>query len=186
MTSLSSFFPEPSRTYPPCVAGTSETLGNKLYTKAEKFHVSSMSFLGRIESRQVSTDPEKIHAVSEWPKPMTLKQLQQLNFANFYQCFIRDYCWMVVVLTKLTSPLTPFTWTPEADLAFAKLKRLFISVLVLVQPDSAHQLIVEVDASDTGVGAVFSQCSIPDLKLHSCAYCSHWLTSAGHSWWNLH
>lgn len=60
--------------------------------KAEKheFHVHSVSFLGYIiESGQVRPDPEKIMAVVEWPKPTTVKQLQQfLGFANFYRRFI--------------------------------------------------------------------------------------------------
>lgn len=54
-------------------------LENKLFVKVEKceFHVSSVNFLGYvIEGGQVKTDPEKIRAVTEWPKPTTLKQLQ--------------------------------------------------------------------------------------------------------------
>lgn len=40
-------------------------------------------------------------------------------------------------------------------------------------PDDTRQLFVEVDASDTGVGAVLSQRA--DSELCPCAFFSHWL-----------
>ena len=67
--------------------------------------------------------------------------------------------------SRLTS-FSSFMWTPEAELAFAKLNGLFTSAPVLTQPDPSRQFIVEVDASDSGVGAVLSQRSAPDQKLH--------------------
>ncbi|XP_023805590.1 uncharacterized protein LOC111946461 [Oryzias latipes] len=45
----------------------------------------------------------------------------------------------------------------EAQAAFDKLKALFTSAPILIQPDPLRQFIVEVDASDSGVGAVLSQ-----------------------------
>ncbi|KAI2649094.1 Transposon Tf2-9 polyprotein [Labeo rohita] len=148
-------------------------LENKLFVKAEKyeFHVSSVNFLGYvIEGGQVKTDPEKIQAVIEWPKPTTLKQLQRfLGFANFYRRFIRDYSRVAAPLTSLTTSSTPFKWTQKADRAFVKLKELFTSAPVLIQPDPFRQFIVEVDASDSGVGAILSQHSATDQKLHPYA-----------------
>ncbi|XP_068589431.1 olfactory receptor 4B13-like [Cebidichthys violaceus] len=46
--------------------------------------------------------------------------------------------------------------TSEADKAFHALKERFASAPILVHPDETHQFVVEVDASDTGVGAVLS------------------------------
>jgi len=156
-------------------------LENKLFVKAEKceFHVNSVSFLGYIiESGQVRPDPEKIKPVIEWPKPTTVKQLQQfLGFANFYRRFIRDYNRVAAPLTKLTSSAA-LSWTPEADVAFAELKRRFTSAPVLIHPDTTRQFVVEVDASSSGVGAVLSQRSSTDQKLHPCAFFSRRLTPA--------
>lgn len=84
---------------------------------------------------------------------MTRKQLQQfLEFANFYRRFIRDYSKVAAPLTQLTSVKNVYSWTPEAQAAFSKLKTLFISGPILANPDPAKQFIVEVDASDSGVG----------------------------------
>ena len=157
-------------------------LENKLFVKAEKceFHVTSVRFLGFIiETGQVRADPEKVKAVTEWPTPSSRKQLQQfLGFANFYRRFIRNYSKLAAPLTRLTSSKTMFSWTPEAGLAFQLLKERFSSAPILIQPDDTRQFVVEVDASDTGVGAILSQRSDSDSKLRPCAYYSRRLTPA--------
>ena len=151
-------------------------LENRLYFKAEKceFHVSSVQFLGfMVEKGQVRADPAKVQAVTGWRIPTDRKQLQRfLGFANFYRRFIRDYSSVASPLSKLTSVKTPFLWSSSADAAFRRLKCLFSSAPVLAHPDSAAQFVVEVDASDTGVGAVFSQRSTSDRKLQPCAFFS--------------
>jgi hypothetical protein len=63
--------------------------------------------------------------------------------------------------------------TPEAEAAFLELKHSF-----LTQPDPELQFIVEVDASDTGIGAVLSQRSPSDQKVHPCAFFSLKLSPA--------
>lgn len=161
-------------------------LENKLFVKAEKceFHARSVSFLGFIiKSGQIEADPAKIQAVTEWPTPSNKKQLQRfLGFANFYRRFIRDYSRVASPLTKLTSAKHPFQWTAEAEKAFGKLKGLFTTAPVLVQPDPSKQFIVEVDASDVGVGAVLSQRSGSDHRLHPCAFFSRRLSPAEHNY----
>uniref|UniRef100_A0A674MFK3 Gypsy retrotransposon integrase-like protein 1 n=1 Tax=Takifugu rubripes TaxID=31033 RepID=A0A674MFK3_TAKRU len=149
---------------------------------AEKceFHTTSISFLGFVVARgQLSPDPAKVRAVMEWPTPSSRKQLQQfLGFANFYRRFIRDYSKVAAPLTRLTSTLLSFRWTPEAETAFNRLKGLFSSSPILTHPDPNRQFVVEVDASDVGVGAVLSQRSGEDQKLHPCAFFSHRLSPA--------
>jgi len=49
---------------------------------------------------------------------------------------------------------------------------------VLIQPDPAKQFILEVDASDSGVGAVLSQQLDSDQRIHPCAFFSHRLSPA--------
>lgn len=157
-------------------------LENKLFVKSEKceFNKSSVGFLGYIiESGQVRTDPAKVSAVTEWPRPDSRKQLQRfLGFANFYRRFIRNYSQVAAPLTRLTSTKISFKWTEEAEEAFKELKNRFTSAPILVHPDPNRQFIVEVDASDMGVGAVLSQRSVSDLKLHPCAFYSHRLSSS--------
>lgn len=157
-------------------------LENKLFIKGEKceFHVPSVSFLGYIIGNgQVKPDPSKIRAVEHWPHPKNRKQLQRfLGFANFYRRFIRNFSQVASPLTRLTSTKLPFIWSPEAEKAFTNLKLCFTSAPVLVHPDPSLQFVVEVDASDIGVGAVLSQRSPTDQKLHPCAFFSKRLSPA--------
>ncbi len=59
-----------------------------------------------------------------------------------------------------------FRWNLDAQVAFDALKSRFVSAPVLLVPDPKSQFIVEVDASDVGVGAVLSQRSLCDGKVH--------------------
>ncbi|KAI3367249.1 hypothetical protein L3Q82_008301 [Scortum barcoo] len=129
-------------------------LENRLFVKKEKceFHASQVDFLGFIiKEGCVQADPAKVRAVAEWPIPTNRKILQRfLGFANFYRRFIRNYSQEAAPLTALTSPSRPFVWSEEAEKAFNRLRTLFTTAPVLVQPDPAQQFVVEVDASDIG------------------------------------
>uniref|UniRef100_A0A8C1UQM8 Gypsy retrotransposon integrase-like protein 1 n=1 Tax=Cyprinus carpio TaxID=7962 RepID=A0A8C1UQM8_CYPCA len=155
-------------------------LENQLFAKAEKcsFHNQSVPFLGHIISVEgICMDPAKVEAVSDWPTPGNRKSLQSfIGFANFYRRFIRNFGQVAAPLTALTSTKKPFCWSLAAQAAFDELKKRFSSAPILITPDPTRQFIVEVDASEVGVGAVLSQRSPLDNKLHPCAYFSHRLS----------
>ena len=71
-----------------------------------------------------------------------------------------------------------FHWSPEADAAFRILKHRFTSAPILTLPDPQLQFVVEVDASNEGVGAILSQRSEQDGKVHPCAFLSRRLSKA--------
>ncbi len=124
-------------------------------------------------------DPDRVQAVVDWPTPDSRKALQRfLGFANFYRRFIRRFSQLAAPLTALTSIKTPFRWSSAAEAAFTKLKGCFVSAPILIAPDPSRQFVVEVDASEVGVGAVLSQRSSSDDKVHPCAYFSHRLSPA--------
>ena len=77
---------------------------------------------------------------------------------------------LLPVLTRKSQ--TCCCWTPEADRAFIELKGRFTSGPILVHPDPTRPFVVEVDASDTGAGAVLSQRNKEDKKLHPCLFLS--------------
>ncbi len=157
-------------------------LENGLYVKAEKcaFHAQSVPFLGYIVSVEgMRMDPDKSQAVVDWPTPDSRKALLRfLGFANFYRRFICNFSQLAAPLTALTSTKIPFRWSSAAEAAFAKLKGCFVSAPILITPDPSRQFVVEVDASEVGVGAILSQRSSSDDKMHPCAYFSHRLSPA--------
>uniref|UniRef100_A0A4W5L815 Gypsy retrotransposon integrase-like protein 1 n=1 Tax=Hucho hucho TaxID=62062 RepID=A0A4W5L815_9TELE len=157
-------------------------LENGLFVKAEKceFHAQSVPFLGYIVSSEgMRMDPKKVKAVVDWPSPDSRKALQRfLGFANFYRRFIRNFSQLAAPLMALTSLSTTFRWSSAAERAFSDLKGRFVSAPILVAPDPTRQFVVEVDASEVGVGAVLSQRSSSDDKMHPCAFHSHRLSPA--------
>ncbi|KAK3572273.1 hypothetical protein QTP86_030271 [Hemibagrus guttatus] len=78
---------------------------HRLFVKPEKceFHQSTMTFLGYVITRQgVEMDVTKVQAVTEWPSPSTVKELQRfLGFPNFYRRFICNYSSVAGPLTSL-------------------------------------------------------------------------------------
>ncbi|XP_047195290.1 uncharacterized protein LOC124851551 [Hippoglossus stenolepis] len=157
-------------------------LENQLFVKAEKceFHATEVTFLGFIvRAGRILVDPTKVKAVADWPTPTTRKRLQQfLGFANFYRRFIRNYSSVAAPLTALTSQKLTFQWSSAAERAFGELKSRFSSAPILVFLDPERQFTVEVDASDSGVGAVLSQRAAEDQKMHPCAFFSCKLSPA--------
>ncbi|KAL7889650.1 hypothetical protein AOLI_G00019080 [Acnodon oligacanthus] len=64
-----------------------------------------------------------------------------------------------------------------ADKAFQDLKDAFTLAPILIHPNPDQPFVVEVDASETRVGAVLSQRSGPQAKLHAVAFYLHKMTS---------
>ncbi|KAK3519646.1 hypothetical protein QTP86_015266 [Hemibagrus guttatus] len=154
-----------------------------LYVKLEKceFHRSTVTFLGYEISRQgVEMDVVKVRAVTEWPAPTTVRELQHfLGFANFYRRFIRNYSSVAGPLTSLLrGKPKKLTWTGQAWTAFQQLKNCFTTAPILRNPDPDLPFVVEVDASSSGLGAVLSQRHGEPGKLHPCAFYSRKLTVA--------
>ncbi|KAI2646625.1 Transposon Tf2-6 polyprotein [Labeo rohita] len=156
-------------------------IDHQLYAKFEKceFHRTVTSFLGYIiGSEGVAMDDKKVQAVLNWPPPTSVKELQRfLGFANFYRRFIRNFSSVAAPLTSLLrGGGKRLVWTPEAERAFQQLKERFTSAPILHHPDPERGFVVEIDASNTGIGAVLSQRQGSPPKLFPCAFYSRKLS----------
>lgn len=103
-------------------------------------------------------DTGKVKAVTEWPTPKIIKELQGfLGFANFYRQFIRGFRTVAAPMaTLLKKDTKKLKWNDLAQAAFDKLKHIFTSTPRLHHPDPDGWFISEVDAAETGVGAELS------------------------------
>jgi hypothetical protein len=134
---------------------------NQLFVKKSKctFAQQSLEYLGHIiSSTGVSTDPTKISAVQNWPRPTNLKQLRGfLGLAGYYRKFIRHFGVLCRPLTNLLKKHAQFIWTPAIDEAFLGIKAAMTQAPVLALPDFTKEFELETDACATGVGAVLMQ-----------------------------
>jgi hypothetical protein len=157
----------------------------KMKIKPEKteFHKTEVKFLGYIVSREgLKMDQKKIEAVTSWPKPGTVREVQSfLGFANFYRQFIQDYSKIAAPLSELTKKDKEFVWSAEAEEAFQELKTRFSTEPILVIFDPKKPSVVETDASDKAIGACLSQADDKG-KLRPVAYLSRKFTPAEHNY----
>ncbi|KAL0200303.1 hypothetical protein M9458_003490, partial [Cirrhinus mrigala] len=158
-------------------------ISHQLYAKAEKceFHQTVTTFLGYVVGPDgVAMDDSKVQAVLRWPRPANVKELQRfLGFANFYRRFIRNFSAVAAPLTSMVKKNnSKLSWSQAASEAFELLKRRFATAPILHHPDPEREFIVEIDASNTGVGAVLSQRHGDPPKLYPCAFYSRKLTQA--------
>uniref|UniRef100_A0A8C2AXX8 Gypsy retrotransposon integrase-like protein 1 n=2 Tax=Cyprinus carpio TaxID=7962 RepID=A0A8C2AXX8_CYPCA len=144
-----------------------------LKVKIEKCHFlqAEVRFLGhQVSAQGVSTDPDKISAVREWPVPSTLKELRSfLGFCSYYRRFIEGFSQIagplhdrVNMCLRETSPIKAAqvfksSWSSQCQTAFECLKDKLTSAPTLGYADFTLPFVIETDASNLGLGAVLYQ-----------------------------
>ncbi len=177
-------FQHSRRTHPPCQvrAETSHEVST-LCQSGEVRIPSDQHLIPRIHYQPGGNgngrEEGKVKAVLEWPKPQTVKELQRfLGFANFCRRFIRDFSKIAAPLTAMTKHHSArLSWSSESHQALEELKTQFTSAPILRHPDPEKEFIVEVDASNTGVGAILSQRHGSQAKMYPCVFFSRKLTA---------
>jgi RNase H-like domain found in reverse transcriptase len=118
-------------------------------------------------------DPEKTSAITKWPVPMNLREVQSfLGFTNFYQRFIISFLEIVLALTCLTRKDTPFVWGDKQQDTVKALKIAFSEALILIHFDPDNPIVVETDASDYAITAIISQITPSNGDIHPIAFYS--------------
>ncbi|SGZ26524.1 BQ5605_C024g09932 [Microbotryum silenes-dioicae] len=149
-------------------------INNKLYCNPKKceFNRTSTEYLGFIISPSgVSMSQDKVKAITSWPTPTSLKELQQfLGFCNFYRRFIEGYSRVIAPLTRLLKKNTPFLLDSAALSSLDRLKQIFTSGAILCHFNPLLPSIIETDASDFAISGILSQ--VTDGHLRPVAFMS--------------
>ena len=87
---------------------------NDLFLKPEKctFEQTEVEYLGMIIGNgEINMDSKKVNAITKWPTPNTVKDVQQfLGFCNFYSNFIQDFMKITRPMWNLTQKEKPWNW----------------------------------------------------------------------------
>ncbi|KAF8693024.1 hypothetical protein RHS03_08515, partial [Rhizoctonia solani] len=153
----------------------SRLMKNQLFCKLSKchFHVTTVDYLGIVISPAgFSMDQKKIEAVTSWPTPRTVKQVQAfLGFVNYLCRFIPNFSLVARPLHNLTRKESPWSWGTQEEEAFQELKSLVTKAPVLIHSNPDLPYYLETDASGVAMGAILSQRG-EDNRLHPVAYMS--------------
>ena len=125
-----------------------------------QFGRTNIDFLGhRISAHGVLPLPDKVDAIRNFPKPTTIKGLQEFNgMVNFYHRFVPGAARIMRPLyAALAGKPKVLTWTPEMVTAFDTAKQALAAATMLNYPRSEAPTALTTDASATAVGAVLEQ-----------------------------
>jgi hypothetical protein len=122
-----------------------------------------MRYLGHlITPKGIKPDPDLVKAVSEFPQPKKVKDVQSfLGLTGYYRRFIQGYA-------KIAEPLLEqircsqksnhrLNWSDECTDAFNTLKNRLTNAPIMNTPKFDQPFILELDACDYGLGAVLTQ-----------------------------
>ena len=145
--------------------------GLKLSPKKCCFFQRELKCLGHVVSEEgIACNPSKTVAVSSWPVPANVKDLQRfLGFTGFHCRFIRDYGKVAWPLSELLLGNNPcklkgkklvnykWSWGEAQNNAFGALVLRLTQPPVLCYPDFRKPFIVRTDANKLGLWAILCQ-----------------------------
>nr|XP_027211978.1 uncharacterized protein LOC113805212 [Penaeus vannamei] len=147
-----------------------------------KFMVAAtkVSFCGyNISPEGIAADPEKVAAIRDYPTPSNITDLRSfMGLVNQLADFSPEIAATAQPLRPLMSPKRSFTWTPDHDQAFGKVKAALLSPPVLAPFNPKLPVTLQTDASRLyGLGyALFQEHGHGQLRLVQCG--SRFLTDA--------
>ena len=106
--------------------------------------------------------PSKVEAVSRFPRPTTVKQLQEfLGMINYYHRFIPNAAEILHPLCNLSSAKQKKleAWTPTHVHSFISAKNALAQAATLATRNITNKLYLVTDASNIAIGAVLEQCN---------------------------
>ena len=158
----------------------------KLFAELEKFKLTinlaksnfgkgKVEYLGHvIGSGEIYPKQRNLTAILDFPTPTTRKEVRRfLGMASYYRKFCKNLSEVAHPLINLTSPKKTFVWDADCEHSLGQIKKLLCSPPILTTPDPCKPFTLQVDACDTGVGAVLLQNDEATGTLKPISYFSH-------------
>lgn len=122
-------------------------------------NTSQISFFGSVYSdKGISPDPSRIDDIHQMPTPQDKEDLQRfLGAMNFLSPYIPNFSEKSAPLRELLKKDTPFLWHDDHQAAFTAIKQAISAESCLQYYNPNLPTVLEVDASQKGLGACLLQ-----------------------------
>jgi hypothetical protein len=135
-------------------------ISTRLCLSHEKCHMmmtEGVVLWNYISADGIRVDPSKIEVILNIPTPHTQTEVRSfLSASGYYRRFMENFAKTVAPLHALTGNVE-FQWSDKCDVAFARLKKLILTALVLRGPNWKIPFQISTDASDIAIGVVLGQ-----------------------------
>jgi hypothetical protein len=131
----------------------------KLQLKKCRFFLQQLPWLGHVIGHgTLRPDPEKVDAIVNMPDPTDKQSLQRLlGMVTYLDKFCKDLATLTRPLRDILKKEAAWCWDEQQRKAMTNLKTVLSSLPVLRLFDVSKPVLVSVDASPVGLGAVLVQ-----------------------------
>ena len=121
----------------------------------------AVEYLGsKVDMGVTQTTEDKVSKILNVEIPKTKKEVRSfLGLAGYYRQYIPDYATIAAPLTDLTKKTQPnnVNWELRHQESFEKLKNILSTYPIVKLPDLTKDFVLQVDASNVGLGAILLQ-----------------------------
>ncbi|BHF77934.1 hypothetical protein SprV_0602104400 [Sparganum proliferum] len=153
--------------------------GFRLWAEKCQVFLESVTYLGFVfDVNGRHSDPENIWAMQRMPAPKNVPQRRSFRgLLSYYSAFLLSLNDVRAPINRLLQKDASWCWSPDCEKAFAHLKAMLSSDLLLRHYDPTRPIVVAADAFNHGVGAVISH-TFPDGSEKAIVHASRKLAPA--------
>ncbi|XP_024942173.1 uncharacterized protein LOC107269153 [Cephus cinctus] len=128
-----------------------------------KISSSEVKYMGHVFTEQgIKLDTDRVKSIVDMKPPKDKKELETfLGMITYVSRFIPSLATKNAVLRELTKKNVQWNWDENANKAFTELKEILCKAPVLQYYDVNEPVVLSVDASKSGLGAVLLQNGLP-------------------------